>query len=138
LDLFLRQFIFRICFRPYKHVEIKFEHLFGFSRLRFSIHNLSEQSDISEIDDKVALQNFVMMNVLVYLSLLQISFVLSEGNSSSLLSIASKEGISIAQSNVKQGRNRASGPQSLTLLMNFKDDGTTSFQIMQGKHSKHE
>jgi hypothetical protein len=34
---------------------------------------------------------------------------------------------------VKQSRNRASVPQSLTLLMNFKNDGTTSFQIMQGK-----
>lgn len=33
----------------------------------------------------------------------------------------------------KQARNRATVPQSLTLLMNFKNDGTTSFQIMQGK-----
>jgi hypothetical protein len=33
----------------------------------------------------------------------------------------------------RQPRNRASVPQSLTLLMNFKTDGTTSFQIMQGK-----
>lgn len=32
----------------------------------------------------------------------------------------------------KQTRNRATVPQSLTLLMNFKNDGTTSFQIMQG------
>ena len=33
----------------------------------------------------------------------------------------------------RQTRNRATVPQSLTLLMNFKNDGTTSFQIMQGK-----
>lgn len=34
--------------------------------------------------------------------------------------------------NVKQSRKGGGGHQSLTLLMNFKNDGTTSFQIMQG------
>lgn len=34
--------------------------------------------------------------------------------------------------NSKQGRKAVSAHQSLTLLMNFKNDGTTSFQIMQG------
>ena len=40
----------------------------------------------------------------------------------------------MSDSKLRQGRNRASVPQSLTLLMNFKNDGTTSFQIMQGNH----
>ncbi|CAF1413452.1 unnamed protein product [Adineta steineri] len=60
---------------------------------------------------------------------------LNEVSSSSLLSIPSEirnpsDDINI--SDVKQARNRANVPQSLTLLMNFRDDGTTSFQIMQG------
>lgn len=33
----------------------------------------------------------------------------------------------------KHSRNRPNVPQSLTILMNFKNDGSTSFQIMQGK-----
>ena len=33
----------------------------------------------------------------------------------------------------RQVRNRAGVPQSLTLLMNFRNDGTTSFQIMEGE-----
>jgi len=37
------------------------------------------------------------------------------------------------QRSLKQTRKAPTAPQSLTLLMNFKDDGTTSFQIMQGK-----
>jgi len=65
----------------------------------------------------------MMMIVFVYLFLSQIVFVstnqLTETSSSN-------------QSKIKQSRNRATVPQSLTLLMNFKDDGTTSFQIMQG------
>lgn len=64
-----------------------------------------------------------MMIVFAYLFFSQIVFVstnqLTETSSSN-------------QSKVKQSRNRATVPQSLTLLMNFKDDGTTSFQIMQG------
>jgi len=32
----------------------------------------------------------------------------------------------------KQGRKNVNVPQSLTLLMNFKNDGSTSFQIIQG------
>jgi hypothetical protein len=65
----------------------------------------------------------MMMIVFAYLFFSQIVFVstnqLTETSSSN-------------QSKVKQSRNRATVPQSLTLLMNFKDDGTTSFQIMQG------
>jgi hypothetical protein len=63
----------------------------------------------------------MMMILFIYLFLFQILFVstneLIESNDTSTL---------------KQIRNRATVPQSLTLLMNFKDDGTTSFQIMQG------
>lgn len=36
-------------------------------------------------------------------------------------------------SKVKPIQSRNNVPQSLTLLMNFKNDGTTQFQIMQGR-----
>ncbi|CAF3488371.1 unnamed protein product [Rotaria sp. Silwood1] len=39
---------------------------------------------------------------------------------------------SIVESKLKEKQNRASVPQSLALLMNFKDDGTMSLQIIQG------
>lgn len=38
----------------------------------------------------------------------------------------------------KKGQSRAGVPQSLTLLMNFKTDGTTSFQILQGEWTTNE
>jgi len=65
----------------------------------------------------------MMMIVFVYLFLSQIVFV----STNQLTQTSSSN-----QSKIKQSRNRATVPQSLTLLMNFKDDGTTSFQIMQG------
>ncbi len=64
-----------------------------------------------------------MMIVFAYLFFSQIVFV----STNQLTEISSSN-----QSKIKQSRNRATVPQSLTLLMNFKDDGTTSFQIMQG------
>ncbi|CAF1328665.1 unnamed protein product, partial [Adineta steineri] len=67
-----------------------------------------------------------MMSTMIFLFLIQFVFIsaneLTEINSASTTN----------QSKLKQSRNRASVPQSLTLLMNFKNDGTTSFQIMQG------
>lgn len=82
----------------------------------------------------------MMMIVFIYLYLFQISFVctnqLTEANFYNLVSVSSEDEQlinDITISKVKQGRNRVGGPQSLTLLMNFKDDGTTSFQILQGK-----
>jgi len=82
----------------------------------------------------------MMMIVFIYLFLFQISFVftnqLTEASSSSHISVSSEDVTPIYDINiskVKQAQNRAGVPQSLTLLMNFKDDGTTSFQIMQGK-----
>lgn len=82
-----------------------------------------------------------MILLFIYIYLLRISFVftnqLNEPSASST-ELSSNENIrdiddDIATAIMKQARNRASVPQSLTLLMNFKDDGTTSFQIMQGK-----
>jgi hypothetical protein len=60
------------------------------------------------------------MNIFIYLFLFQILF----------RSIGSSISNDLAE---KQTRNRATIPQSLTILMNFKNDGSTSFQIMQGK-----
>ena len=40
---------------------------------------------------------------------------------------------SLVPSKGKPIHSRANVPQSLTLLMNFKNDGTTQFQIMQGR-----
>jgi hypothetical protein len=81
-----------------------------------------------------------MMIVVIYLLLFQISFVFTNQwtetsffNFISTINDDLKIDKGIAESKIKQGRNRAWVPQSLTLLMNFKNDGTTSFQIMQGK-----
>jgi hypothetical protein len=81
-----------------------------------------------------------MMIVVIYLLLFQISFVFTNQwtetsffNFISTINDDLKIDKGIAESKIKQGRNRAGVPQSLTLLMNFKNDGTTSFQIMQGK-----
>lgn len=60
----------------------------------------------------------MMMTILIYLLLFQI------------LSLAEAVGSTAIKQ--RQTRNRATVPQSLTLLMNFKNDGSTSFQIMQG------
>ncbi|CAF1066966.1 unnamed protein product [Adineta ricciae] len=67
-----------------------------------------------------------MLIVLIYLFLLSIELALSNQN----FPLAVRDDQTVSK--VKQTRNRPSVPQSLTLLMNFKDDGTTSFQIMQG------
>ncbi|UJR15822.1 hypothetical protein I4U23_002751 [Adineta vaga] len=73
---------------------------------------------------------------LIYLFLFQIDFIVSNQGLSTIFPIVVREDVislnDVTQSRIKQSRNRASVPQSLTLLMNFKDDGTTSFQIMQG------
>ncbi|CAF1145043.1 unnamed protein product [Rotaria sordida] len=81
----------------------------------------------------------MMVNVFIYLFLFQISFVLTNQiseTSSSSLTLVSSENVKYANNTTKlrvgHNRNRANVPQSLTLLMNFKDDGTTSFKIMQG------
>ncbi|CAF3374975.1 unnamed protein product [Rotaria socialis] len=76
----------------------------------------------------------VMMFVFNLLFLFQISFVfanqITHENSTGLQLVSNANNLN--KSIVQQGRNRAGVPQSLTLLMNFRDDGTTSFQIMQG------
>ena len=63
------------------------------------------------------------MNIFIYIVVIQIL---------SRSIVVSSDSSELAQ---RQTRNRANVPQSLTLLMNFKKDGTTSFQIMQGKFS---
>jgi hypothetical protein len=72
-----------------------------------------------------------MMIVFVYLFLFPILFV-STTTSSNLIIENIKSINGLAKSKLKQPRTRSTIPQSLTLLMNFKNDGTTSFQIMQG------
>lgn len=67
-----------------------------------------------------------MLIGLIYLFLLPIELALSNED----FSLIVRDDLTVSK--VKQSRNRANVPQSLTLLMNFKDDGTTSFQIMQG------
>ena len=83
------------------------------------------------------------MMVIVYIYLFLLPFVLtnqlSEDSSSNLIAVSNTDvqlATDVETTKVKQTRNRASVPQSLTLLMNFKDDGTTSFKIMQGKFTK--
>jgi hypothetical protein len=71
----------------------------------------------------------MMMIVFIYLFVFQISFV----STNQLTKASSFSHISVSSEDVKQAQNRAGVPQSLTLLMNFKDDGTTSFEIMHGK-----
>jgi hypothetical protein len=78
-----------------------------------------------------------MMIILIYLFLFQISFVITNELFSSSVSSGLNEVATLTQAKLIQARNRANVPQSLTLLMNFKDDGTTSFQIMQGKYLKY-
>ena len=85
----------------------------------------------------------IVIIAFVYLFLSQSSFVFSnqliETDFSSLISVMSesiKSTGNISGSNVIQVQNRANVPQPLTLLMNFRDDGTTSFQIMQGKFTR--
>lgn len=79
--------------------------------------------------------------VFIHLILFQFSFALTdelvEQISSNLISLSNDYVNDLSVNNrvmLPQGRNRANVPQSLTLLMNFRDDGTTSFQIMQGRH----
>ncbi|CAF0997110.1 unnamed protein product [Rotaria magnacalcarata] len=68
-----------------------------------------------------------MMMKLIYLFLFGICLV----STSSLTNIIDADDSTIRE-NLQQSRNRPNVPQSLTLLMDFKDDGTTSLQIIQG------
>ncbi|UJR30770.1 hypothetical protein I4U23_018290 [Adineta vaga] len=74
-----------------------------------------------------------MMTTIIYLLLFQIvSICANELIEDPIPNNFIKSESTLIESKLRQSRNRASVPQSLTLLMNFKNDGTTSFQIMQG------
>ena len=83
---------------------------------------------------------FLSLLLLLLLFRLSVAFNddLIEMSMSNLISLSEQLGrsmttTSLAPSPGKPFQSRANVPQSLTLLMNFKNDGTTLFQIMHGR-----
>ena len=84
---------------------------------------------------------FLSLLLLLLLFRLSVAFNddLIEMSMSNLISLSKQLGgsmmttTSLVPSPGKPFQSRANVPQSLTLLMNFKNDGTTLFQIMHGR-----